>query len=98
MIAHLLVVTVLSTGISPSHHHRHRPIEDAGVKVARTGPTGTVLATSAIGNIALRVHPGTYEVTAFREGEHPCDRRLVRITPRTRERHVNLFCPGGRGS
>lgn len=92
MIAHLLTVAVFAAGGPASGHHKPVPIEYAGITVSRAGPTGRELASSQIGNITLRVRPGEYRVSAFLEGDHPCRTRFLRITRRTRERRVNLFC------
>jgi hypothetical protein len=73
MLLTLLTVTVVAVG-GPPHTPATEPFSGAVVRVVRNGK---VVASSEEGNIAVRVRPGTYVLTA-EEGEmvtnqpHPC--------------------------
>lgn len=89
----LLIVTVLSSGGPP--HAGPSPLTDATVRVRQAG---SLLAVSNVGNVELRLRPGTYEVDAALlppvvGREQRCESRQVRLPARRGARvSVTLSC------
>jgi hypothetical protein len=83
----LLIVAVMGAG-GPRHSHPVR-VADAVVTISRDHKP---VATSSVGNLALRLPPSTYTVQASLTPGHPCEVRTVHLAPK-RARQVLLHCP-----
>jgi hypothetical protein len=100
MLLTLLTITVVAVGGPPGPHHRTPTFSPFVGAVVRVIQSGRVIASSEEGNLAVRVRPGVYELTA-EMGEMvsnhpaPCYQgrslgRSVRVGHRAKT--VKLYC------
>jgi hypothetical protein len=76
----------------PPRSHATTRIADATVTVT-DNRTHSLLATSRVGNLALRLVPGRYTVEASLLPGHICGARTVSLTSRDRRpRKLTLYC------
>lgn len=83
----LLAITVIAIGGPPGT--KPHELASGNISVARGS---TVMATtSAVGNLSLRLRPGTYTLAASLAGRsRPCEVKSVKLEHRARS--IKLYC------
>jgi hypothetical protein len=87
----LLTITTVGFGGPPSVARQHPdgiPLVNGTIVVSSHGHE---LASSDLGNLSLRLRPGSYQIAASLNGRH-CSSRTTTITARKRTTTVTMGC------
>jgi len=89
MLAALIVTVLAVGGPKPAPGFRAGPMLGSHIQVINS--SGTVLATSELGNITVSLGAGRYRVTAGLSNGRACQASTVRVRP-GRSTRVTLHC------